>query len=101
MPRTNYSFRDTATVANKLGDILVFRKRGRERKAYVVVDGRKMWPVSFPNQHGSQNAPSRGIIDRLIDDLQVSPEFFKGLVDCPKRLPDYLGEVKHLIERRG
>ena len=100
MARHNYSYRDVRAVANKLDSVLVFRKNSKEGRANLVIEGVKMWPVTFPNHHGNRDSPSIGFIRDLIKDLGVDDAFFDGLASCPKELADYLREIEPLTTTR-
>lgn len=90
----NYSYRDLDAAIRKLGPTLEFKAgSGKERVAYVVRDGRRLRRVTFPNRHGGGQSPSKGFLRSVIRDLRIDPEFFRGLVDCPKTLVDYQSRV--------
>ena len=89
--RSKYSFRDIGTVEGKLDEVLEFSgKKGRERKASLILDGVKLRHVTFPNEHGSRQGLTTRAVDMVRRDLGVTNAFFDGLVKCPERLEDYL-----------
>lgn len=57
---------------------------------YSVYDGAGVWIASFGIRHGSEKDLGHDHIPR---ELQVGPNFAKGLANCPKSRNDYLRKI--------
>jgi hypothetical protein len=64
--------------------------RGAVHSLYTVYDGQNMLVASFGIRRASEKDKGHDHIPR---ELQVGPNFAKGLANCPKSRNDYLRKI--------
>jgi hypothetical protein len=83
----------TSAVKRKLN--LKFRE-GKERNAWYELDGRKILRVTVPKGHGDL---PRGTANAIRNQLKLSMQEYRGLIQCPLTGRDYEQIVRKKMDR--
>ena len=71
----------------------------RENRYWYVLDGKKLFKITFPNVHGGGQSVSIGFVNNIVDNLRLNREQWADLLECPMSAEDFAAHIRELKAR--
>lgn len=94
MVKLNFSHRDVTRVLE--GKLRLTFRSGRERNAWLCLDGKKVLRITMPHVHSASSVKS-GTLNAIVSALRLSKAEFADLVRCPMTRANYESKVRRMM----